>query len=501
MTSVRRSMQWNVGASWFVHAASLVIGFFLMPFVIHKLGDGQYGVWVFINCLAGYAGLLYLGFGQTISRYVAKYSAAGEWQKLNEVSSLVFFVYVGGGLIALTAAGVIAALVPYFSIWKTHSVLEIRLVILMLGLNVATGLIGSVFGGVLMGLRRFDLERGVSFTVDVTRLVLIVLFLQREWGLLAIATIYWVVTLTENLGYVLLAYRQLPQLSIRPSHLNWSVFRECSSFSGFAFLSAIAHQLIYATDTVVIGVLLGETAITPYFIALRLCQYLRQPIEKISDICMPTAGALQSQMQTGNLRDLLCKALGVTFLLSAGILIGASYFGSALIQTWMGPGYDLTPALLTILLIGQVVALPVGVLRAIMFGLGHVRLPALVYLAEAAVNLVLSIVLAYYMGVRGVAWGTSIPIIVFELGIILPVGMSYLGIPLIRLLREAIVPYLLPLLALWVYSKELAASYPDHNSWPALIAITCGGGAVLGIVLGAQMLLERLTSVRSVSVT
>ena len=491
-------MQWNVGASWFVHAASLVIGFFLMPFVIHKLGDGQYGVWVFINCVAGYAGLLYLGFGQTISRYVAKYSAAGEWQKLNEVSSLVFFVYVGGGLIALAGAGVLAALVPYFSIWKTHSILEIRLVILMLGLNVATGLIGSVFGGVLMGLRRFDLERGVSFTVDVTRLVLIVVFLQREWGLLAIATIYWIVTLTENLGYVLLAYRQLPELSISRRHLNWEVFRECSSFSGFSFLSAIAQQLIYATDTIVIGVVLGEAAITPYFIALRLCQYLRHPLEKISDICMPTAGALQSQMQSGGLRDLLCKALGFTFLLSAGILIGASYFGAALIRTWMGPGYEQTPALLTILLIGQVVALPVGVVRAILFGLGQVRLPALVYLAEAIVNLGLSLVLVHYIGVRGVAWGTSIPIIVFELGIILPVGLSYLGIPLIRVLREAIIPYLLPLLALWVYSNQLATYHPDHDNWPALIAITCGGGAVLGIVWCAQLLLERLTTLRSV---
>ena len=496
MTSVSRSMKWNVGASWFVHAASLVIGFFLMPFVIHKLGDGQYGVWVFINCLAGYAGLLYLGFGQTISRYVAKYSAAGDWQKLNEVGSLVFFVYVGGGLIALTGAAVLAAFVPWFPIWKTHSILEIRLVILMLGLNVATGLVGSVFGGILMGLRRFDLERGVSFTVDVTRLVLIVVFLRREWGLLTIATIYWVITLIENLGYLLLAYWQLPQLSIRRRHLSGEVFRECCAFSGFAFLSAIAQQLIYATDTVVIGVVLGEKAITPYFIALRLCQYLRHPIEKISDICMPTAGALQTRVQSGELCDLLCKALGVTFLLSTGIFIGASFFGPALIQTWMGAGYEQTPALLSILLIGQIVALPVGVLRAILFGLGHVRLPALVYLAEAVVNLILSLILIRYMGVSGVAWGTAIPIILFELGIILPFGLRHLGIPLVRVLRESLIPYLLPLMGLWIYSSQLARHFPHHDNWPALFAITCGGAAVLGVVWLAQQVLERVTTPR-----
>lgn len=501
MTSVKRSVQRNVVASWLVHGASLVIGFFLMPYVIHVLGDAQYGVWVFINCIAGYAGFLYLGFGATIARYVAKYSAAEEWEKLNEVTSLVFFFYLSMSLIALAIAVVIAILVPYLPIWKTHSILEIRLVILMLGLNVAIGMSGSVFGGVLMGLRRFDLERSVSFTVDVTRLILIVLFLQQRWGLLTIASIYCVVTLTENLGHLILAYRKLPKLSVRPRHLKWSVFKECSTFSGFAFVNAVSQQLIYATDTVVIGVILGEAAVTPYFIALRLCQYLRHPIEKISDVCMPTAGALQAQIQSGSMRDLLCKALGFTLLLSAGIFIGASYFGAALIQTWMGPGYDQTPTLLTILLLGQIVALPVGVLRAILFGMGQVRLPALVHMAEAGVNLILSIILAQTMGVQGVAWGTSIPIIVFELGILVPLGLRQLGIPIVSVLRESLVPFLLPLLALWVYCDQLVRLFPNHHNWPALVGITCGGGAVLGIVWLAQMVLERLTSPRQVSTT
>lgn len=501
MTSVKRSVQRNVAASWLVHGASLVIGFFLMPFVIHVLGDAQYGVWVFINCLAGYSSLLYLGFGQTISRYVAKHSSSEEWDKLNEVTSLVFCIYLTMGLIALACAAGLAVMVPYLPIWKSHSLLEIRLVILMLGLNVAIGMSGSVFGGVLMGLRRFDLERGVSFTVDVTRLVLIMAFLHQRWGLLTIASIYCVVTVIENMGYILLAYRQLPKLSVHVKHLKWSVFHECVSFSGFAFLNSVAQQLIYATDTVVIGVVLGESMVTPYFIALRLCQYLRQPIEKISDVCMPTAGALQAQVQSGTLRDLMCKALGLTFLLSAGIGIGASFFGQALIQTWMGNGYELTPTLLTILLLGQVVALPVGVLRAILFGMGHVRLPALVQLAEAAVNLVLSIILAKTIGVTGVAWGTSIPIILFELGIVLPVGLRLLGVPLLSVIRESVIPFILPLLALWVYCEQIVRLFPDHHSWPALIAITCGGGAVLATVWLAQNVLEKLTSPRTASVS
>src|SRR5690242_9013817 len=41
--AVKTSLSWNVGATWGVHAIGLVIGFFLMPYVVRTLGDSAYG--------------------------------------------------------------------------------------------------------------------------------------------------------------------------------------------------------------------------------------------------------------------------------------------------------------------------------------------------------------------------------------------------------------------------------------------------------------------------
>jgi len=483
------SMRVNVAASWMAYAMRLLIGFFLMPFVIHVLGDSQYGFWIFINSIAGYAGLMYLGFGATVSRYVAKYQSTSDWKNLNETVSLVTCVYCGMACVALFVTGILIAIAPWLNDWQGHSILEIRLVILLLGLNVAAGLVGSVFGGILIGSRRFDLERLVYFLSDVARLIFLVTLLRQEWGLVIIAAIYLGMTVAENLSYAFFSFKIIPQLSIRLRHLNWKSVQRCFSFSSFAFLNALASQLIYATDTIVIGTFLGATSIVPYYIALRLCQFIKQPVEHISEICMPTAGALQAQSREDSMRTLMVRAIGVSVLLTTGMFIGCLFFSPLLLNLWMGPGYDQTYPLLLVLFSAQIVALPVGVIRAFLFGTGHVRLPAVIYLLEALANLALSIVLCLWLGNFGVALGTAIPILLFELFILLPYGLKTLKIPFKLLVKEGVLPQLIPLASLLLYSAAVHHYLLPHlpTTWPTLIGITVGGGLALAIGLLAQV--------------
>lgn len=474
-TSVKR----NVLASWFAHGVTIAVGFFLMPYVVRVLGDRAYGSWVFINSMASYAGLLYFGFGDTISRYVAKYHAERDYTRLNQIVTLVLAVYLVMGVVALIGGGILCALAPFLSSWEGHELLEMRLTILVLALNVTAGLAGSVFGGVLMGLRRFDLERGVSFASDMARLVLILVFLRSEWGVLTIALVYLFITIAENLAYLVMSFRCLPELSVKWSLLNYATFKECSSFSSMAFLNAIAYQMTNATDSVVIGFAMGTDRIVPYYIALRLTQFIRQPIDKIAQICMPTAGAMSAEADRSKLRRFLLQAFGVVLLLSGGMFIGAWFFGGAVVQTWMGTGYDESHTILIILLAAQTIALPCGVLRAFLFGLGKVRAPAVLYLVEAVCNLTLSIVLIQFWGLVGVAWGTLVPMVAIELGLLLPIALKAVGISFYRLWTDAVAPQLLPLAALATYAWVISTQNWPIATWPLLLAVSIGGGLIL----------------------
>lgn len=497
MAALRLSFLRNLGVSWLTHGASLAIGFFLMPYVLHTLGDGSYGTWVFICSITSYATLLYLGFGETLGRYVAQFQARKEWDRLNDIVSLIVSIYVGMGMVAVTIAATLAAVAPYVFDWPMEQIQEIRTVMLLLGMNVAVGLCGSAFGGVLIGLRRFDIERGLACGADLLRLVLLLMFLQREQGLVIIAAVFLTVTLLENLGHVYYAFKLVPDLSIRWKHVKGSVLRDCLQFSGFGFLNAVAWQLTYATDTIVIGCYFGAKAIVPYQIALRLCHLLGQPILKIAEICMPTAGALHAESNGDGLRRLVMKAMGVSFLLAAGLFTGAAFFGDWLIANWVGTKYLSGHALLLVLFGTQVIVLPVGVLRSALFGMGCVRFPALLYVVEAAVNLSLSLALCGPLGLMGVALGTAIPMLVLEAGVMLPYGLRKLGIQPWQLLRDSIGPQLLPLGALLLYAKYVDSITQSQGDWFLLAAITVGGGVALGAGWLTYTALQRLSCRRA----
>src|SRR5207302_9345570 len=97
----------NVGSRWSSLGANILVGVFLSPYIVHRLGDEAYGVWVLIFSLTGYYGLFDLGIRSSIVRYVAKYSATKDYDQLNRLVNTAMFSYGAIGLIclAITFAG------------------------------------------------------------------------------------------------------------------------------------------------------------------------------------------------------------------------------------------------------------------------------------------------------------------------------------------------------------------------------------------------------------
>ena len=56
----------NVFSNWFVTAANMAVGFFLAPFIVHRLGNAAYGVWVLAVSSVNYLSLLDLGMRSSV---------------------------------------------------------------------------------------------------------------------------------------------------------------------------------------------------------------------------------------------------------------------------------------------------------------------------------------------------------------------------------------------------------------------------------------------------
>src|SRR5438477_12485819 len=73
----------NIGSNWIVTLVTVAVTYFLMPFVLHTLGQDGYGTWNLINSITGHLALLALRVPMASVRYFAEHVADRDPRQLN----------------------------------------------------------------------------------------------------------------------------------------------------------------------------------------------------------------------------------------------------------------------------------------------------------------------------------------------------------------------------------------------------------------------------------
>src|SRR5580698_1462522 len=233
----------NVGSSWFALGVNVLVGVFLSPFIIHRLGDDAFGLWVIIFSVTGYYGLFDLGIRSSIVRYVAKYSATDEHEELNRLVNTAMFSYSGIGVVTM----VITLVATYYvnSIFPKIApefLVTARWLLFMVGTSVSLGFPLGVFSGILEGLQRFYLLNFVNVISTLLRALLIVVALRHGRGLMTIAFITVSLPLANQLVNAAAVFRHL-RLRLGAQYVSRESLRLIAGYSGTTFLIIVAGRL------------------------------------------------------------------------------------------------------------------------------------------------------------------------------------------------------------------------------------------------------------------
>src|SRR4051812_46112143 len=143
-------------SNWVTFVFSAGVNFVVSPIVVRSLGETQYGAWSLLTSMVGYLGLLDLGVRSAVTRYVAKFYAGGEHDSARKLYAAALRIFAAGGLIAILLSVVMAAVIQRAFNIPAELIGTARVVAIVGGISVATALVSGVFGGVMVGLERFD---------------------------------------------------------------------------------------------------------------------------------------------------------------------------------------------------------------------------------------------------------------------------------------------------------------------------------------------------------
>ncbi|HEY7837266.1 MAG TPA: polysaccharide biosynthesis C-terminal domain-containing protein [Terriglobales bacterium] len=406
-----RNAAFNAGAA----LVDIVVGFVIVPLVVHGLGEVSYGIWVLVGQGIAGMGLADFGMSITVVRFLAQHNARDDRDAVQRLMSTSLLYSFLPAVLVLCGGGLFAVWAPQWFHLPAALVFDTRLTIAFMATALALNFPAAVLNAAIPACSRYDYLAWCKIVLQVLRAVLYWAVLAAGWGLAGVAAAALASEIVSAGLGVYLAHALLPWLRLSRRAVSWETLRPLLGFSVYAFLLMVAVQAIFGIDNLVVGWALGPVAVAFYGLAAGLAERLRASLKVVTTLYAPLAAQMHALERHDEMRQLFLLGSRLTLLLVMPACLGLCLLGPDFLQLWVGASYRQHSSAILILLAAAVAFFALDMpCTQVLYGMGRHRFNALLSCAEGGANLVLSLILVRFWGGVGVAWGSFIPALVCE---------------------------------------------------------------------------------------
>ncbi len=314
----------------------LVLGFAVVPYLVHRLGVEAYGVFALAAALGGFAGLLNLGVGKALSKRVAELYWKGDWEPICKLFQTALMVCLGaGGAAALLFFGFedrISSELFHTSGDHRHLV---SFALYATGLSVLVSLLFDLLSGLITALQRFDVYNRINVVVASVTYLGSVLAVATGFSLKGVLVVIVAANLVGVAGCVRFLRQALPVLPLRPK-FHWPAFCQLASFSLFVLVAGSCAVLVHRLDRMLVGYYLPLAAVALYTIPYSLAEKTTLAVGNLTSVIFPSASELSSMPGAEKLKELYLRASKMVLLAALPWILVLLFLASPLLRFWMG---------------------------------------------------------------------------------------------------------------------------------------------------------------------
>ena len=361
----------------------------MIPFVIHAIGDRWYGFWVLVGSLVGYYGFFELGISTANERFIARALGKGDKEELNRVFNTSLFIFILIGLTALLLSFLLILICPRF-IENPDDVKIFRIVILFVGINNALSFPIRGFYGFLYAHVRYDIVNIFGILKLTLRTALIIFFLNRGHGIIALAVITLAVDLLQYFLTIRFTILNYPNIKISIREASRDIVRMLLGYSIFSFIANIAKQLRFYFATFIISAYLGLSLVTHYNIGGRVAEYYMLLVASAIALMKPVFSSLEGKGDFDKIRSNYIFMVKLNTIIS--IFLGGSIliYGKVFITRWMGIEFLDSWNVLLILTVGLIFSTIQVTPVTLLYSISKHKFYAIAMVIEGIANILLS---------------------------------------------------------------------------------------------------------------
>ena len=311
-----KSVRWTT-----LNTVGLTIVYFIQIAVVARLlGPKEIGLMAIANLFIGYAHI-FLDFGLSSAIIQRPNPTQHELSTLYWINVLTgFLVYV----ILVLFTPLIAAI---------FRIDELRAILPVIGIQFIISAFSAQFSVLLRKYLRFDVSTKISLSRSLLVMTLTILLALKGFGVWALIYGSLCGTIFHSIILVLWAYKtnNLPRLHFRLADTNGYL-----SFGLYRIGAMLVNRFNSRMDQLVIGLLIGPTALGYYNIAFNL---VIQPIHRINPILTKVAFPIFSSIQNDapRLKNGFLQMMRILMCLNAPAMIGLVCVAPVAVPLLVGP--------------------------------------------------------------------------------------------------------------------------------------------------------------------
>ncbi len=457
----------NAASNWAPLVINIAIGFLLTPYLISNLGDQNYGIWVVVASFLGYYGLLRMGVGSAIMRYVPFYASRNDQTAISQIVSTAMASFIAVGLIVLAISFLAAdTLASFLNGGPTLAAL-----IRVMGIAAAIECPLRILDATIRSQEKWVQANGLTVMTAVLRAVGLATCAALGYGVVEMGMVMVIVNIIALLITLILFKRFCPTITMSPAMIKPARLKTLVTFGLFVTISTTVCTLRLPSQNIIIGKLMSLQVITLYYPAVLIMKNIRQAVLAPVRVFWPRFAYLDGGNNHDQVTALFLKGARFCSLFAAGMILLVFISGPAFIRLWLGSRFTTVVPALMLLAAGFLIETSFSITASLLGGIGRQRAHAAISSIEGVLGILLSIMLGAKMGLPGIAAGFLISVFIMQ-GIFC--SWYVCRILKIKLMKYYSCIILRPSLLLMLFAAAAHGLQLDKavHSWPSLIILT-----------------------------
>jgi Membrane protein involved in the export of O-antigen and teichoic acid len=433
-------------------AFNILAGLLYTPWMIRQIGRSDYGLFILSSSLIGMF-LLDFGIGNAIGRYVSKYRAENNPQKINDFLGMVTKIYVAIDILLF------AALFTFFFFLQDiyvelapEEIAKFKVIYIITGLYLVISFPFIPRTWILMSFEKFFFAKFLTLlqkVLTVTCVVVVLLLGYKLYALVLVNALVGILIIIVSLFYI----KKTIPIQINYWYWDWKIVREIFVFSLWITVIIITLKMIVAITPSILGVFSGTNQIGIFGIAMTIEGYTNTLATALSGLFLPKLSRMLLPQHENQHKDyknnkefesLMIRVGRIQYFTVGGIILFFVCLGKDFITLWLGHDFVQSYFVAVLLILPSLVSLTQDVGITALVVINKVKYRAFATIVIACISLVLSCLLTGKYGAIGSATGIFIGYVVGNIFIMNYIYYKTLGLNVFKLIKECQFAFLLP---------------------------------------------------------